>query len=83
MCTARSLVPDSFFCGSVKSVLKKGNPNSCKSYMSITVVSLLSKLFEHILLSYDSNLAIYDCNEFSCWEKPRGKKYAHRALVHI
>ena len=83
MCLSSSCVPDSFLCGSVTSLLKKGKyPVSCSSYRPITVACTLSKLFEHILLPYITKLALNDDNQF-CFRSGLGCQHAHRALTSL
>ena len=44
-------VPESFLCGTVSSILKRGkSPTGCSYYRPITVSCNISKIFEHILL---------------------------------
>jgi len=65
MCFSSLCVPDSFLCGSVTSLLKKGkDPVSCSSYRPIKVACTLSKLFEHLLLPYITKLALNYDNQF-------------------
>ena len=50
-CLAQSLVPDSFLCGRVTSIQKRGkDPTSCVNYRPTTVSCFLSKLLEDLLL---------------------------------
>ena len=65
MCLSRSIVPDSFLCGSVTSILKKGKDlNSCNSYRPIIVACTLSKLFEYVLLPHIDEFVNYEANQF-------------------
>ena len=76
-------MPDSFLCGSVTSLLKKGkDPFSCSSYRPITVACTISKLFEHLLLPYITKLALNDDNQFG-FRSGLGCQYAHRALTSL
>ena len=76
-------MPDSFLCGSVTSLLKKGkDPVSCSSYRPITVACTLSKLFEHLLLPYITKLALNDDNQFG-FRSGLGCQHAHRALTSL
>ena len=46
-------VPESFLCGTVSSILKRGkSPTDCSCYRPITVSCNISKVFEYILLPF-------------------------------
>ena len=52
-CICLSAVPDSFLCGTVPSIFKRGtDPFNCSSYRPITVACNISKIFGYILLPY-------------------------------
>ena len=63
MYLSRSIVPDSFLCGSVTFILKKGKDlNQCNSYRLITVAYTLSNLFEYVLFPHIDELVNYEAN---------------------
>ena len=81
ICLCTSLVPDSFLCGSVTSILKRGkDPTNCASYRPITVACSLSKVFEYVLLPEILPNVDYVSNQFGF--KPNiGCQHAHRILT--
>ena len=81
MCLCCSLVPDSFLCGTVTSIVKRGKDvNKCDSYRPITVACNISKLFEYVLLPYIIDFVNYDANQFG-FRKGISCHYAHRVLA--
>lgn len=83
MCVSSSLVPDSFLCGTVTSVLKRGkDPLNCGSYRPITVACNLSKLFEYVLLPFIQDKVDYDANQFG-FKSRIGCQHAHRILAKV
>jgi len=83
MCLCCSLVPDSFLCGTVTSVLKRGKtPLDCSSYRPITVACNFSKILEHILLPFISMNANFGENQFG-FRSGIGCQHAHRALAFL
>ena len=82
-CLSRSIVPDSFLCGSVTSILKKGKDlHSCNSYRPITVACTLSKLFEYVLLPHIDEFANYEANQFG-FRSGLSCQHAHRVLAQL
>ena len=83
MCLSTSMVPDSFLCGTVTSVLKRGKTSSeCSSYRPITVSCTLSKVFEYILLPFISENVNFGENQFG-FQKRLGCQHAHRVLASL
>ena len=82
MCLCASAVPDSFLCGSVTSILKRGKPPSdCSSYRPITVSCNLSKVFEYVLLPSISS-AHFGENQLG-FSSGVGCQQAHRVLINL
>ena len=64
MCLCTSVVPESFLCGTVTSILKRGKiPTECASYRPITVSYNISKIFEYLLLPSVNSLAYFGENQ--------------------
>ena len=83
MCLSRSIVPDSFLCGSVTTILKKVKDiKSCNSYRPITVTCALSKLSEYVLLPHTDEFVNYKANQFG-FRSGLSCQYAHRVLVQL
>ena len=83
MCLSSSIVPDSFLCGSVTSILKKGKDiNSCNSYRPITVACTLCKLFEYVLLPHINEFVNYEANQFG-FRSGLACQHAHRVLAEL
>ena len=80
-CLSLSMVPDSFLCGTVTSILKRGrDPFDCSSYRPITVACNISKVFEYVLLPYIIERTAKDSNQFGF--QPRiGCQHAHKVLA--
>ena len=83
MCICTSSVPESFLCGTVSSILKKGNsPFICSSYRPITVSCTFSKVLEHVLLPFVTNNMLERDNQFG-FKPGVGCQHAHRVLSSL
>ena len=80
MCLTSSLVPDSFLCGNVTSILKRGKlPSQCSSYRPITTTCNLSKILEYILIPHLNENINFGSNQFG-FQSGIGCQHAHRVL---
>ncbi|XP_065584325.1 uncharacterized protein LOC136043326, partial [Artemia franciscana] len=80
MCLTSSLVPDSFLCGNVTSILKRGKlPSQCSSYRPITTTCNLSKILEYILIPHLNENINFGSNQFG-FQAGIGCQHAHRVL---
>ena len=83
MCLSRSIVPDSFLCGSVTTILKAGKDlNSCNSYRPITIACTLSKLFEYVLHPHIDEFVNYKANQFG-FRSGLSCQHAHRVIAQL
>ena len=84
MCLASSVVPESFLCGSVTSILKRGKPpTDCSSYRPVSVSCNISKVFEYILLpNLTRNISFFGENQLG-FRPGVGCQHAHRVLSSI
>ncbi|XP_065575041.1 uncharacterized protein LOC136036666 [Artemia franciscana] len=79
----RSVVPDSFLCGSDTSILKKGKDlNSCNSCRPITVACILSKLLQYVLLPHIDDFVNYEANQFG-FRSGLSCQHAHHVLAQL
>ena len=80
MCLCYSIVPDSFLCGTVTSILKRGkDPFSCSSYCPITISCTLSKVLEYLLLPSITDNINFGVNQFG-FQCGLGCQHAHKVL---
>ena len=75
-----SLVPDSFLCGNVTSILKRVElPSQCSSYRPITTTRNLSKILEYVLIPHLSENINFGSNQFG-FQADIGCQHAYRVL---
>ena len=83
MCLYTSYVPESFLCGTVSSILKRGkSPTDCSSYRPITVSCNISKVFEYILLPFLTKNTI-ECESQFGFRYGMGCQHAHKILSSL
>ena len=83
LCLCTSVVPESFLCGTVTSILKRGKiPTECASYRPITVSCNISKMFEYLLLPSVNSSAYFDENQIG-FSAEVGCQQAHRVLANV
>ena len=83
MCLSSPLVPDSFLCGTVSSMLKhRKAPFNCNPHRSITVACNLSKVFEYILLPHIKSNYEHDVNQFG-FKSCVGCQHAQHTLATL
>ena len=83
MCLCTSYVPESFLCGTVSSILKRGkSPTDCSCYRPITVSCNISEVFEYILLLFLTKNIIEGENQFD-FRYGVGCQHAHKILSSL
>ena len=81
LCT--SYVPESFLCGTVSSILKRGkSPTGCSCYRPITGSCYISKVFEYILLPFLTKNITEGENQFG-FRYGVGCQHAHKILSSL
>ena len=76
------MVPDSFLCGTVISILQHGRDSNCSSCKPSTVACNISKIFEYVLLPFIIERTAKDSDQFGF--QPRSEcQHAQKVLASI